>query len=443
MPRLFGTDGIRGRANVELTPELALALGRAVARRLTSPGQSVVIGRDTRRSGEMLTAGVAAGLTGGGAHAVDAGVLTTPGLAFLAGQGGHAAGVMVSASHNPADDNGLKVFVGGRKADEALELELEALMADAGGARPLPNARLGRTLREPSAADGYRAHLAAAADRSLAGLRIGLDCANGSASAIAPELFAELGAMVEVIGNAPDGTNINLGCGSTHPDGLAAMVVERGLALGLAFDGDADRLIAVDEQGRLVDGDAIMGICAIHRAHAGTLRNNLVVTTVMSNGGLERALATVGARMLRTPVGDRHVLAAMEEADAVLGGEQSGHIIFRDRTSTGDGMLTAIELLNTVQDAGGASLGELADTIQRLPQVMLNSAVRRRDAWRDDPVFSAAVESAEAQLAGRGRILVRPSGTEPLIRIMVEGESEDEIRQIARELQRLAETRLK
>jgi phosphoglucosamine mutase len=442
MPRLFGTDGIRGRANVDLTPELALALGRAVARRLTSPGQRVVVGRDTRRSGEMLTASLAAGLTTGGVDAIDAGVITTPGLAFVAGKGGYAAGVMISASHNPADDNGLKVFVGGRKADEVLELELEALIADPGAVVPLPNERLGRTRRAEDAAAGYRAHLAAAANGSLAGLRIGIDCANGSAGAVAPALFTELGATVEVIGNAPDGANINLDCGSTHPEFLAAMVSERHLSLGLAFDGDADRLIAVDDRGRVVDGDAIMGICAIHRAQAGTLRNNLVVTTVMSNGGLERALATAGVRMLRTPVGDRHVLAAMEEADAVLGGEQSGHIIFRDRTSTGDGMLTAIELLNTVQDAGGASLAELVDQIPRLPQVMLNSAVRRRDAWRDDPVFAAAVATAEEQLAGRGRILVRPSGTEPLIRIMVEGDAEEEIGAIARELQRLAETRL-
>lgn len=442
MPRLFGTDGIRGRANVDLTPELALSLGRAVARRLTSPGQSVVIGRDTRGSGDMLSAGITAGLTAGGADAVDAGVITTPGLAFLADNDGHAAGVMVSASHNPADDNGLKVFVGGRKADAALEVELEALMADPDDARPLPNARLGRTRRAGDAVGGYRAHLLAAARGSLGGLRIGLDCANGSASAIAPALFTELGATVEVIAAAPDGTNINLDCGSTHPEALAAMVSERDLALGFAFDGDADRLIAVDERARIMDGDAIMGICAMERARAGTLRNNLVVTTVMSNGGLERALAAVGARMLRTPVGDRHVLAAMEKEDAVLGGEQSGHIIFRDRTSTGDGMLTAIELLNTVMAAGGATVGELADAIPRLPQVMLNSAVRRRDAWRDDAVFLAAVASAEEQLAGRGRILVRPSGTEPLIRIMVEGEAEDEIREIAGELQRLAETRL-
>lgn len=441
MPRLFGTDGIRGRANVDITPALARALGSAVARRLASSGTGIVIGRDTRWSGPILVAGVVEGVTAEATAAVDAGVITTPGLAYVTGSTGHAAGIMISASHNPADDNGLKVFVGSSKASEALEQELEALMADA-GASPATGGSPGPVRSDPGVARGYRAHLLAAARHRLDGLRIGIDCANGSASGFAPALFRELGAEVIAIGDAPDGRNINLDCGSTHPERLATLVAERHLALGLAFDGDADRLIAVDDRGRIVDGDGVMGICALERARAGTLRNNVVVATVMSNGGLERALAGAGVTMLRTPVGDRHVLAAMEQADAVLGGEQSGHIIVRDRTSTGDGILTAIELLNTLHGAGGATLAELADRIPRLPQVMLNSAVRGRDAWNDDPVFAAAVRSAETRLADRGRVLVRSSGTEPLIRIMVEGDVEDEIGEIARELQRLAVERL-
>jgi phosphoglucosamine mutase len=309
------------------------------------------------------------------------------------------------------------------------------------GSRP-SGGQVGVVRRDEAAPLAYRAHLAAAAGDAVAGLRIGLDCANGSASAIAPALFAELGAELTVLAADPDGTNINLDCGSTHPERLAATVREQRLDLGLAFDGDADRLIAVDERGELVDGDRIMGICALQRARDGTLRNNLLVATVMSNGGLERALAAADVKMLRTPVGDRFVLEAMEREGANLGGEQSGHIIFLDRSATGDGILTAIELIRSLRRADGARLAELADQIPRLPQVMLNSAVRRKDAWEADPVFLAAVERAEARLQSRGRILVRPSGTEPKIRIMVEGDRPDEIHAIAQELHELAEARL-
>jgi phosphoglucosamine mutase len=288
---------------------------------------------------------------------------------------------------------------------------------------------------------GYRSHLAEAAGDALRGLRIGLDCANGSASAIAPELFAELGAEVTTLFAEPDGTNINRDCGSTHPETLAARVREQGLDIGFAFDGDADRLIAIDERGGLVDGDGVMGICALERLAAGTLRNGILVATVMSNGGLQRAIEAAGGRLLRTPVGDRHVFDAMERADAVLGGEQSGHIIFRDRATTGDGMLTAIELVKAVR-ASGSTLSELAARIPRLPQVVINSAVRHKDAWQVDPEFAAAVARSEASLGTRGRILVRPSGTEPKLRIMVEGDQPDEINAIAQQLDELARARL-
>ncbi|HET6745094.1 MAG TPA: phosphoglucosamine mutase [Candidatus Limnocylindria bacterium] len=443
MGRLFGTDGIRGAANVYLTPTLATDLGRAAGHLLEAAGGSVVVGQDTRRSGDMLVAAVTAGLTSVGADVLQLGVVTTPCLVQAASTGGHVAGVMVSASHNPADDNGLKVVSAGRKIDDALEEELERLILNP-EALPRPrNADLGTVRFDPGpAVSAYRRHLLEIAGDTLRGLRIGLDCANGSASGIAPDLFDEMGAEVTIINASPDGTNINLDSGSTHPQGLATLVAERGLDMGFAFDGDADRLIAVDAAGGLVDGDAVMGICALRMLAAGTLRNATLVVTVLSNGGLDRAIRAAGGRVLRTPVGDRHVMEAMVREDASLGGEQSGHVIFRDRADAGDGMLTAIELVKAVRSAGGRTLAQLAADIPRLPQVMLNSAVRQKDSWEQDPVFASAVADAETRLGTRGRILVRPSGTEPKLRIMVEGDELGEITEIARELDELAKARL-
>ena len=441
MPGRFGTDGIRGRVGTEIDADLALALGRAVGTHLGGDGRSVLLGRDTRRSGEMLSAALAAGLADTGTDAVDLGVVTTPCLVHASLDARHAAGIMVSASHNPAPDNGLKVVVGGRKADDETESELDRLIDAGGGTHALPNERLGRLRTDVDAPEAYVRHLREIAGDAFAGLRLGIDCANGSASHVAPGLFRSLGAQVTVLFDAPNGTNINDGCGSTHPERLAETVAAAGLEVGLAFDGDADRLIAVDEGGELVDGDAIMGIVALGRLAEGTLRNRVLVATVMSNGGLERAVLAAGGRMVRTPVGDRHVLDAMEREDAVLGGEQSGHVIFRDRSTTGDGLLTAIELVRALR-ASGEPLSALAARIPRLPQVVINSAVTRRDAWRDDAEFVAAVERATARMGERGRVLVRPSGTEPKIRIMVEGDDADEIDQIARELATLAEARL-
>ena len=442
MGRLFGTDGIRGVANVDLTPILAYDLGRAVGYLLDGAGRSVVVGQDTRRSGDMLVSALSAGLSAVGADVVELGVVTTPCLAFAAANGDHAAGIMVSASHNPPEDNGLKVVSGGRKVDDEVEERLERLIFQADALPGKPNGELGRIRRDTVEVASYAAHLAEAAEGSLDGLRIAIDCANGSAAAIAPDLFTRLGAETTVLFADPDGSNINLDCGSTHPETLAETVVKRGLEMGFAFDGDADRLIAVDERGEIVDGDAIMAICAVQRLGAGTLRNGILVATVMSNGGLDRAIEAAGGRVLRTPVGDRHVYEAMERADAVVGGEQSGHIIFRDRATTGDGMLTAIELVKAVRAAGGPTLGELAGRMSRLPQVVINSAVRHKDSWEVDPAFAAAVVRAEVRLGSRGRILVRPSGTEQTIRIMVEGDQLDEINEIARELHELAQTRL-
>ena len=436
----FGTDGIRGEVGSEITVDLALALGRAVAHRFARGGGCVLIGRDTRRSGEMLSAALAAGLTAAGADVLDLGVVTTPCLVHASGEVA-APAIMVSASHNPAPDNGLKVVLAGRKIDGAAEDELERLIDDPTTIGDLRNSALGRMRPDRGAVAAYERYLAEIAGDAFAGLRIGIDCANGSASVVGPHLFRALGAEVTVLFDAPDGTNINDGCGSTHPERLAETVCAAGLDLGLAFDGDADRLIAVDERGRLVDGDTVMGICALARLADGTLRNNLLVVTVMTNGGLERVVGEAGGRMLRTPVGDRHVFEAMEREDAVLGGEQSGHIIFRDRAMTGDGLLTAIELVRAMR-AAGEPLSRLSDRIPRLPQVVINSAASRRNEWQDDPEFSAAVERAAAIIGERGRILVRPSGTEPKIRIMVEGDDADEIDSIARELATLAVARL-
>jgi phosphoglucosamine mutase len=441
MGRLFGTDGIRGVANVDLTPTLAYDLGRAVGHLLGEGGAEVVIGQDTRRSGDMLVAAVSAGLASVGADVIQLGVVTTPCLAHAAAGGAYAAGIMVSASHNPAEDNGLKVLSGGRKIDDEVEEELESLIFQAESLPGRANRQIGRIRRDSAPINAYRATLTAAAGDLLRGMRIGIDCANGSASAIAPELLRALGASVTVLSGSPDGTNINLDSGSTQPQALAAAVREGGLEMGMAFDGDADRLIAVDEHGSIVDGDGVMGICGLARLAAGTLRNGILVTTVMSNGGLDRAIGAAGGRVVRTPVGDRHVFEAMERADATLGGEQSGHIIFRDLSTTGDGILSGIELIGTLRDTG-ATLSEGAAQIRMLPQVVINSAVRHRDQWEVDPAFAVAVAEAEARLGERGRILVRPSGTEPKIRIMVEGEDADEINRIARELSELARARL-
>ena len=437
----FGTDGIRGEVGVTITAELAYALGRAVGHRFGGPERTVVLGRDTRRSGEMLVAALTAGLTATGTDVVDLGVVTTPCLVHASAAPSFAAGIMVSASHNPAPDNGLKVVAAGRKVDDAEEAELERLIDDPTPIPARPNHELGRTRPERGSVAGYLRHLAEAGADAFAGLRLAIDCANGSAAVVAPDLFRSLGAEVTVLFAAPDGTNINEGCGSTHPERLAATVAAAGLDLGLAFDGDADRLIAVDEGGELVDGDAVMGICALAELARGTLRNGVLVATVMSNGGLERAVRQAGGRMVRTPVGDRHVFEAMEREDAAIGGEQSGHIIFRDLATTGDGLLTGIQLVRALR-AAGEPLSGLAARIPRLPQVVINSAVRRRDDWQADAEFSDAVERATAQLGDRGRILVRPSGTEPKIRIMVEGDDAGEIERMARELATLAEARL-
>ncbi|HET9498564.1 MAG TPA: phosphoglucosamine mutase [Candidatus Limnocylindria bacterium] len=442
MGRLFGTDGIRGVANVDLTPTLAYDLGRALGHYVDGAGRSVVVGRDTRRSGEMLVSALTAGLTSVGTDVLDLGVVPTPCLAYVAETGEHVAGVMVSASHNPPDDNGLKVVSGGRKMDDEAEEQLEHLIFQAEGLPGPTNAGLGRIRHDAGAVAPYREHLAGIAGDRLAGLRIGIDGANGAVSTFGPDLLRRLGAQVTTIHCEPDGTNINVGGGATDPSALADLVRADGLDLGFAFDGDADRLIAITETGEVVDGDGVMGICALERLEAGTLAERTLVVSVMSNDGLVRAVEAAGGRVIRAPVGDRHILEAMERSGAMLGGEQSGHVIFRDLAATGDGLLTAIQLVAALRATPGTSLSTLAARIPRLPQVVINSAVRHKDQWQVDPLFAEAVAGATARLGSRGRILVRASGTESKLRIMVEGEEPEEIATIAQELADLATARL-
>ncbi|MFN2484942.1 MAG: phosphoglucosamine mutase [Candidatus Limnocylindria bacterium] len=440
MPLLFGTDGIRGVANQDLTPLTAFRLGRAVGDRLDPEHGGVLIGQDTRRSGDMFVAAAAAGVAAAGSDAIFIGVVTTPCLAHATAETGRP-GIMVSASHNPAPDNGLKVLVGGRKPPIAVEDELEVLMARVESLPGPGNDRIGTLRHDLAPIERYLETLCRLAGDAFTGLRVAIDCANGSASRTAPVLYRSLGAEVTVHAAEPDGTNINRRCGATHPEALQRVVVESGAEVGLAFDGDADRLIAVDERGGLVDGDGVMGICALDRLSRDELRNRVLVATVMSNGGLDRAVEAAGGRVVRTGVGDREVADEMERSGAVLGGEQSGHVIFSDLSTTGDGMLTAIELVKAIR-AAGEPLSVLAWRIPSLPQVVLNSAALHKDRWQHDPAVSGAVASAEARLKGRGRVLVRPSGTEPKLRVMVEGDDEREIGEIARQLVDLAEARL-
>ena len=430
----FGTDGVRGVANQELTPELALTLGRAGARVLG--GEQWVIGRDTRRSGPLLAAALAAGLATEGVEVVDLGVAPTPGVAFLAAADGMAAAV-ISASHNHFGDNGIKFFAaGGRKLSDELEAQLEAELASLGSPvdlRPRPSGTgVGTIVWAPELLARYREHLVAGVldPGALAGLRVVVDGANGAASALAADVFGALGATVHAIHTAPDGVNINERCGSTHPEDLQAAVVAHGAHVGLAFDGDADRMLAVDATGALVDGDQIIGICAIDLHARGELANDTVVVTVMSNLGFRQGMAARGIEVVITDVGDRHVAEQLADGGYVLGGEQSGHVIFPNLASTGDGMLTGLALTGVMARTGLPLARLAAEAMVRLPQVLINVRMARRDP---DLVAKVAgpVADAEARLGDRGRILLRPSGTEPVVRVMVEAPTLEEATEVA------------
>lgn len=429
----FGTDGLRGVAGSELTPELATALGRVAAAALPA-GTPVLVGRDTRRSGPMLVAALAAGLAAEGADVVDLGVLPTPGVAARCAALG-TAGAVVSASHNPYADNGVKVLgPGGRKlADEAEEALSAALERTLAGGPPRPRRAgtdLGTVTVDPGATAWYVEHLLATARRAGAdptGLRVVLDCGHGAAAAVAPAALAAAGAeVVATLGAAPDGTNINEGCGSTAPGALAAVTVAHHADLGLAFDGDADRVIAVDGTGEVVDGDRLLALFATDLHRRGRLAGGTVVVTVMTNLGFHRAMEASGIAVRTTAVGDRQVLAALDEGGWSLGGEQSGHIIFRDLATTGDGVLSGLLLAGLVA-AAGRPLAELAAaSMTRLPQVLRNVAVADRDGLAAATEVWDAVARAEGSLAGRGRVLLRPSGTEQLVRVMAEAPTEEE-----------------
>jgi phosphoglucosamine mutase len=442
MARLFGTDGIRGVANVDLKPTLAYALGRATAHRLVGAGGALVVGQDTRRSGDMFVAAITAGATSLGVDVHVVGVVPTPALAYLARTGPYAAGIMVSASHNPADDNGLKVLDGdGLKLDDAIEEELEALIWREGELGGVGNALIGRQVDAGDALAAYRDHrLGLAAGIDGQGLRIVLDGANGSGGAMGLRILEATGATVEAIHVEPDGININVRSGATDPASLAAAVRERGADVGFALDGDADRLIAVDGRGQVVDGDVVLGILALERLDRAALPGGLVVS-VLSNGGLQRAVEARGGQVVRTPVGDKYILEGMQLSGAQLGGEKSGHVIILEHTTSGDGIVTALEVLR-VMVLRGRALHELATDIPLLPQQQRAVPARHKDQWEGDPVLSRAIAEATARLAGDGRILVRPSGTEPSLRVMVEGPDAALVTELADSLAALAGERL-
>jgi len=443
MGRLFGTDGIRGVANVDLRPSLASLLGRAVAAQLLGDDGVLIVGQDTRRSGDMFVAAITAGATSLGADVHSVGVVPTPALAYLTGVGPFKAGIMVSASHNPAEDNGLKVLdADGLKLDDAVEEDLEALLLRADELPLVPPARIGRSVGASELLGRYVDHRSAMASSiDGAGLRILLDTANGSASAVAKRIIEATGAHVDVIHDQPDGDNINHACGATHPEALAAVVAERGADVGFAFDGDADRCVAIDATGEVVDGDRLIGVLAVERLARGALPGGALVVSVLSNGGLAQAVEAVGGRVVRTPVGDKYILEGMQVSGAALGGEKSGHVIAMEHSSSGDGLVTALEVLR-VMTTRGQALRDLASVIPLLPQQQRAVRVRHKDQWEGDEPLRRAIADAEARLGASGRVLVRPSGTEPMLRVMVEGQDAAEVESLADALATLAEQRL-
>jgi phosphoglucosamine mutase len=448
MGRLFGTDGVRGVANEVLTPELALDLSLAAARVLSEAGEFTghrpfaVVGRDPRASGEFLEAAVVAGLASAGVDVIRLGVLPTPGVAFLTASTGADFGVMLSASHNPMPDNGIKFFArGGTKLDDALEDAIEGRLGER-WLRPT-GAAVGRVREDPSLGESYIAHLVGSLERpvSLDGITVVVDCANGAAFQTGPAAFESQGAKVIRIHAEPDGTNINLNAGSTHMDALRSAVLEHGADLGIALDGDADRCLAVDATGRTVDGDQVLAILAGALKESGQLTDDTVVATVMSNLGFLRAMESAGITVEQTRVGDRYVLESMHAHGFALGGEQSGHVVLLKYATTGDGVLTGLHLMSRMAETG-RSLADLAAVMVRLPQVLVNVPGVDKARADTDPVLAAAVEAAATELGRTGRVLLRPSGTESLVRVMVEAETLDRADEVARQLADVVRERL-
>jgi phosphoglucosamine mutase len=443
--RLFGTDGVRGTAGrYPLDHETVARLGAALVRAMAPSGRDArargeqaplrfLVGRDTRESGEWIERELARGVRSQGGLITSAGVLPTPAVAYVTRSMAFDAGLVISASHNPFQDNGIKVFSGrGEKFTEALEREVEGIVADGswqvGGSADVP-------VERADVMDAYIAHARLALPRPerLGGFKLAVDAANGATTTVAPRLFAELGFEMELVGASPDGRNINLECGSTHPEHLARVVRERGCRMGVAFDGDGDRAILVDANGRVVDGDAVLLMCARHLQRTGGLKGDAVVATVMSNIGLEIALRESGIEMVRCPVGDKYVMEEMLRRGLSLGGEQSGHIIFSEHLFTGDGIVTALSVLRVMADTG-RELADLAAELVTYPQVLVNVRVRERKELRSVPAIAEAMDRVERRLSGQGRLLVRYSGTEPLLRVMLEGRDQQEIQGWAAEI---------
>jgi len=446
--RLFGTDGVRGVANLELTAELAYKLGQAGAYVLTSETKhtpKILVGMDTRISGDMLEASLVAGLCSVGAEVACLGIAPTPTVAYLTRYYNADAGVVISASHNPYEFNGIKFFNSkGYKLSDALEERIESIILDNSEKIQLPTGeKIGRKIEIESPLDDYVNFIKSTIKGDLKGLKVAIDCANGASYQVAPVTFFELGADVCVINNEPDGVNINKDCGSTHIEQLQKFVIESGADVGLAFDGDADRVLAVDENGNMVDGDQIMAIIGLELKKQGKLTNNTIVATVMSNLGLDIMAKREGINIVKTKVGDRYVLENMLENGHVLGGEQSGHIIFLEHSTTGDGILTGAQLLNVVKSSG-KKLSELASIMQVLPQVLMNARVsnQNKEKYLEDEVICEMCKELENEFRDEGRVLIRPSGTEPLVRVMIEGKDRDYIEKRALELVKVIEERL-
>jgi phosphoglucosamine mutase len=440
MKRLFGTDGVRGKAGeYPLDHETVARLGAALVRAMRGDGPAggrplrFIIGRDTRESGDWIERELGRGVHAEGAAITTAGVIPTPATAYITRAHGFDAGLVISASHNPFEDNGIKVFSGrGEKFTDALEQHVEAIMADPSWQVPASGVP---EVERTDVVDAYIAHARQALPNPerLRGMKLAIDTANGATTTVAPRLFRELGFDVTVIGDTPDGRNINLDCGSTHPERLAELVRRDGFRMGVAFDGDGDRAIFVDHAGRIVDGDAVMLMCARHMKSQGRLNGDALVATVMSNIGLEIALRESGVELVRCPVGDKYVMEEMIKRGISMGGEQSGHIIFSDHLFTGDGIATALNVLRVMADTG-RELADLASELVAYPQVLVNVRVRQKTALASVPAIADTMERVERQLAGQGRLLVRYSGTEPLLRVMIEGKDQHEIQGWAREI---------
>ena len=449
MGRLFGTDGVRGIANMELTPELAFNLGKAGTFVLSKESKrpTIIIGKDTRVSGDMLENALTAGILAVGGNVIKAGVIPTPAVAYLTRYYKADAGIVISASHNTFEYNGIKFFNSeGFKLDDLIEEKIEDIIISSIDVNShITGDLIGKCLEaEESAAELYAEHLIQTADFRLDGKKVVLDCANGASYQVARRVYERLGAEVVTIGDSPNGVNINDGCGSTHPEKLQERVVKEGAFMGLAFDGDADRLIVSDEKGRVIDGDKTIAICAKMLKSEGRLAGNKVTATVMSNIGFHKAMEAEGISVDVTGVGDRYVLESMLETGCVIGGEQSGHIIFLEHTTTGDGILSSLQFVKAVL-ASGKPASELADEITIYPQVLVNARINNdyKKTYAKDTEVAEAIRLAEEKMAGSGRVLIRPSGTEPLVRVMLEGSDTEQIKELAEELAALIERKFK